>query len=642
MKSFWALVLFDLRRNWLVLAVGLLVAAFAAALPLMPGVHDADDDVRLAAGIAAGLALALGAAAVLAVSGTASELERGTHAFFWSLPVDAPGIWLGRLAARVLLALGAGLLAALPALGSRALLQQGLSPLSGFSLSPSEPSSWMFAILVLVAVYGIVHFLTVAFHARGKWLLIDAFWITAVLTLGAWSFATLAEAGAWRAWPVLAGSRIGALAVAVLVAGLAQAEFGRSDLARSHRWMSAVLGAFLLVLALGLAAEARRVAQPEPGDLAGIQSVRSLPNGWLFVAGSVDPDPFYFRSFLWHPDSGRAHRFGRLRRGPFRSRDGRTVVWLTAEPSGPSSHRLWKADMAGAALHPQPTGIDFPSLPSRVAVSPDGTLLATVHSRTIEVRNLDSGRRLHELETDGYPDGIAFRADGHVAIIARTNLDRGRRRHALLDWNLGNGSVTSLAETTGTGSSSDHHPDRRRWLAGQALIDGLSGRVLADLSSEVDDPKRTAFRFLFDGTIIGYEPYPEGESALYVFEEAGTLRQRLPVGPAVSIHVGGQPSAGQLLLAVSHDTFESQGRATRGPNGRHWQTYRIDLDRGTRTLVGPVLPAARPGSEPASADARLFVANDGRLVEHSKDGTWRTLTRGRPAREPSVLPAAGS
>ncbi len=437
-----------LRREWmewrLLVAGAFLLGWFPWAAPLLPGTdHLAPSDVRQAAAILVLVLVGVGAVGFLAPALLARDLASRRLSFFLTRPLSSATLWSARVVAIGSVLMFVLLLVSLPtlvaepdvirALGSSA--DQPAAPLSAlgefFSLraQPDLPAVLSpalripAAVLTLLAVLLLVHWLNIVVRSRSKWLLLDMIGL-AVLGTVLWSLRdqllSLQAFGAmvWieRFWCV-------GLPAVLWLAGLRQLELGRIDPVRGHRVYSLHAWTGLTVLTLVSAAYVSWITGGTVSDLKSLSGVSPNPTGSHMVVGGtlkgraglqgtfivpLDVDP---------PSSVRSA--GSSVPALFHwkwSGDGSRAVWARCKRLVPTLCELWTQDLA-AGTEPRATGIAVRTNYIRLAVSHGGQLIALGHNSGVEVYATATGELIAAARTPDIVD-LSFLSARQLRLVS--------------------------------------------------------------------------------------------------------------------------------------------------------------------------------------------------------------------------------
>jgi len=580
MSSWIAVARRELHGRRVALAGALGLGVVPLGLPrLVAGTSGAE--LRLAA--TAVLALAYVGILALVVGGgmLGGELAERRLGFYFARPLSTAAIFAGKVAALLVLLVGAQLFVWLPTLicdGSRADLAPAVAVL--MAATP------LFVGVGLVA--------GVAARCRSRWLAVDI----AVTVAGLWLFALVARQLAFEVWlhpgaPLrlfgAVGGALGIFSVALLAGAAAALARGRVDAMRAHRAMSVVLVATLLPAGGAALAATRALERTDIHRLSGVTAA-SGDGDWIYVSGPVAGQRAYEPDFLWQRSTGRWRQLGVIMGGPLPSfaPDGARVAWIeTDNPLAVWGDHAKAVDTLvvgepGDARHERraPTGDDAMA----IAWSPDGRWLALLGEKRIELRDTGTLRTRATVEAPGGArfvrarfagDGLrAFALDGE-GVTGLTVSARG---------------TTTLARVATHAVWIDASPRGDRILAARA--DGA-----VDLLA-LDGAARTLLAA--GGRVAAPSPPMVG------FEQHGGF---LPDG-SIALGFGGDAERAGVRL------FDRDGGPTRT----------VELGVG-RVIFGPVtsrglLIAIDANPTPSQKNERLFlIAPDGGA--HALDPRWR-------------------
>ncbi len=349
-------------------------ALVAALVPLLPGLHT--DRAEAAAITSAILAinLGLGLSAMLGATMVGRDIAAGRMSFYFARPVGGAAIWLGKLAASVVLVAGSFTIAFVPALAA------GLRGLGSLL-----PGAGYFVAGALVLFFG-AH--AVGTMVRSRSALVIADFGAAVLTLAiAWLIVRpLLFGWAINATIVLGKCFAWALLVAAIGAGTWQLVDGRSDRRRSHRAFSAAFWTIVAVALLGAALFSIYIVSATPADLHGRISVLQPPRGdAAIIAGDARHRFDYRPAFL----NGR--RIDHPMWARF-SRDGERAVLLEAAPFSNTMEIVVRD--AGHGWRAERTKLAFPHTMWPIAATDDAARIAVGDGAVVTVYEVASSRAL--------------------------------------------------------------------------------------------------------------------------------------------------------------------------------------------------------------------------------------------------------
>jgi hypothetical protein len=641
-KGFWAVLGREIAERWLLLVGAAVTGLFPLLVPFLPGIAGGSP-AELRAGTA--FALCFVVAAVLAValgsSVIAGELAEGRLGFYFARPIAGWALWAGKLAGAAVLCGSAALLVLLPTLLVNPRTELGAPWWLG-----GGPVQQMPVFLTgLLAAIGLAvllsHVVSSMVRSRSPWLLLD---LGAAFTVAAlcWSVRqTLLHEGAVDALAWGLEGFVAALAAAALAASAVQVTRGRTDLRGGHRLLSLTLWIGLGMAALAFASYSRWVVSVSPADLWNLDSVLSPPAGsWISLRGPAVRRGMYFPAFLFDTASGRPvklagsppYHFWWLQ--PAFAPDGSRAAWVEAGAVGCDLKVL---DLSRPGARPAATAVTFAEWPRRIALSPQGRLLAALQASTLTVDDLATGKLLASIPlTEGAFEEssfqMRFQADGRLRVYqAASERPPGGGsiwRLAAFELDPGHGRLTRFGGVEVPG-------DYRFWTLSQdgervvlqsrnggslLLADLRAGSVVATLPSTRSPVSVT---FLTDGRLLLDERRLDA-GLLWILDRNGAELRRIPF-PGRRLAIGGEVEPGRLAVAT----------AVRGSSD--WTAFFVDLDSGRTTLLGHDLyPVVRnnlflyppgPGyASPQSIGSRLFLRSGGHELALLDPATGRLRT----------------
>ena len=105
----------ELVERRFVLLAAVAFALLSLVIPVVPGLNTSARDIITLGSLMLANAFTLGVAALLGATIVGNEISAGRMSFYFARPLGAPSIWLGKLAAALLLIAGSFLIVALPA-----------------------------------------------------------------------------------------------------------------------------------------------------------------------------------------------------------------------------------------------------------------------------------------------------------------------------------------------------------------------------------------------------------------------------------------------------------------------------------------------------------------------------------------------
>jgi hypothetical protein len=634
MKAFLAVFEREVAERRLLAAAALLLGLVPLAAPWIPGfAQHGGAELRSATALVVALCFSFGLALILGASIIAGDLAASRLGFYFSRPIPGWAVWAGKLAAAAGLALGVGLLIVLPSSLADRRLQLGgwwIEPLPG---NLAAALVWVAAILFLVALG---HAAGVALRSRSPWLMLDFAALGVTAWLAGVATRRLAVAGASGAASLATAALLALALAALLAAGAAQVLAGRTDLRRGHRLLSLTLWGTLLAAVLGAQVYAAWVLKVEPGDLESVSLTAVAPRGpWVALEGQARHRAGYAPQLLLDASSGRFVPTAVPPRdfwlATWFSADGRWAVWLQPQSTGyRGPYELLRLDLRSPRPRPERTRLVYERLPTRLALSADGSRVAVALGRRLTIEEVPSGRLLAAARLpralDRFRDFLRFVDSGRVRLFGSDLLtdDDAALRLAFEagEMRAAGGVVVRTARIEGA-ADVDVSPDGARILARRsdgrfAVFDAGTGAQLAELPPAGE---RSRASFLADGR-IALASGGEGKE-LRIFSPAGLPERTFRFPTAMALRVAGEPSPGRLLVAT----------APRGPDVARWdigRTWLLDLATGSARKLGiGLLPAAGPHWGPRSAASRLFLKRQSELVVIDLASGRETVLAGR-------------
>jgi hypothetical protein len=410
------------RRLWLVAMLAFTVVQVAL---LMTRAFDVLTRDTIAGGIA--VAVPCGVAIALGSSVIAGDLGEGRLGFYFSRPMSGLAIWGGKMLGALVLTAVAVALVAGPVIWANADLPGGV-----------HTAAVIAPLLLIVSAHAVAS----ALRSRSRLLPVDL--VVAVVLAGAAAliFQRLVAAGAHETLFVLGPWMVGVLILSLLVAGLAQVVYGRSDPRRGHVVLSWVLWSTLALGVLGFAGFARWVLAVTPAEVgfwamevpsrgetfrlksagasfAGQGRARFAPSFWVNAATGA-----------WARDARSAwHRF---------SSDGRRIFWLEDAPP--------RLGMASAdSFPPQGSAVALASDPGwLIAVSPEGDQVVTQSRDQIHVIETATGRVVGSTSAS-YTTTVVFLGGGTLRVFEHEyGVSRNEPALRVTDWRPQTGALKAL------------------------------------------------------------------------------------------------------------------------------------------------------------------------------------------------------
>jgi len=620
MKTSVAVARREIVEKRFIFWVALGIAAQPFLVPIVRGLAgQTAREVRDITAIFAGLGMGAAIAAGLGSSIFAGELAARRMGFYFSKPISSLSLWAGKVAGALLLTLTA-FAVALPVM-----LVDGPS-----GISRALPVDILVLGLLLVPLFLVTSAAATVIRSRSRLALVDLVASIVVSLIWVWvagRFNREASIGVYTQLWVLAAIVV----VAFGAASLRSVTRGRTDFAAVHATLSATLWVLLAAPAVALAAYLAWATAAPATALAKISSASALGHtGWITVWGSARG---LQGSYLYEPRTGRSQRLPResyLSVSP----DGKMAAWLEAESQRKGPWTLFTLDLANPGSRPietkvVPTNPDWP-----LALSPDGSRVATVNYGILAVHEIASGRLLLSAPIGAKLNWALpwFTGSDRVRVLGVSSEKAGRRVVISAEADLASRSlgITGTAEDVKSfafGPEQELVLLRRGTDLPREVCDARTLRPIATLADDTHRPLPwSGTAFLGDRIVMGGSD--EKASWLDVLSQKGAPLRTIPVGESGHVRIGGEPHAGELFVSLERKA-EHPGQPTAS------SIYLVDLERGTSRKVAEGLQpivwwfwgtAPAPGSEGTS----LFLSADQKLVRLDPvTGERRVLLGGR-------------
>ena len=620
-----------------------LVAAAVAALvpllvPLLPNLSGLSaPDVRGTAAWVIALGLSWFLAASFGFSMVATDLSEGRFGFFFSRPVGALPIWVGKVVGNYLVVLMTELVVIVPVL---------MLPMTRSLLLALVDRNSMWDVLgltvgvpfVLVLVANAVG---VMWRARSVWSVVDlaaALFLAGLVWLALSPLYDLAP-DAFSAGAAFVGA---SLVISLFVAGAVQTTAGRTDIQRGHRALSTALWSGMAVATLVVGGFSIWLFSASPDDLVAFDVTPAPSSDWIAVTGSVRWRFDYRPSFLINTATGQAQQVEVATRwyseGVVFSGDGSRVVWF--EPSGKQQWRLVCAELDGEDQVITKTRLFFDNV-ADLRLSDSGDRVAVLERKMISIFDLDREALLIAAPVDGdswvkaawFATNDAFRIytaprdgpDELESVITLLEIDvRARAVHEsgtitradenpaeIVSW-LSNYPKVIIDRLRDRALVVQRVGEEWRWT----LRDGRSGEVLTDIGVFKEHGWA---QFLRDGRLVKFER--DGDDIrLVLLSPEGEYLSDFQIGQSRRFKYGGEVAPGVLTVSVSQ-----AGRDLPRHQGE-WKAKVVDLDAGTlRDIEGAGRTTQEFAFGPAGGGKLFFDSKDRLVVWNPATGELRRV-----------------
>jgi len=625
MRGFVAVLQREVIERRMLLLVAGLAGLISLLVPYLPGTSpQAVEDIRGATALVLSFVVSVVLSVILGGSVISQDLAERRLSFYFSRPVSGPAIWAGKMTGAVLLVFCSTALVFLPALlaGSRF-----YSSLFGNVVPGRDPAGSVFLIQLAVGLGLLVPFLLLAAHAvsvmlraRSVWLLFDLIALGTVAALVQIAEGKLRFQGALTPAFHIVEAVLVTTFLVLLAASLVQVVRSRTDLRKSHRWLSVTLWSPLLVFGLASQGYAHWVLDISPEDLDEISFVQSAPVGdWVLLGGKAKHRGELRPMFLWNTSSGRSvflrdtYHVLEPQIWPEISANGRRAAWLALlQNRSISQFELRTLDLTQPNAVPVATPIAFPSIEigrlKDIALSPDGSRLASLERARLLVYEISTGRPLVSLalppQAISRNQRIQFLAPDLIRLYVLYLDSKGITTTNIYEANL---KARKLTQTGGSrralwlqGTVEEDHeriPIRNLNRGLLNILDGKTGEVLTTLPA-------SRLPWAMSAPLTrGRFAVPSGRKGswdLNIFAQDGSELRRFHFDGVHNLQAGPQPDPDHLFVVSWTGQEPEDGQ-------RLWL---LDLESGSSKLLGEDLVPAARSSSPGSPGSKLFRQGD--------------------------------
>lgn len=544
----------ELAERRLVFLAAAAFALLSVVIPFVPGLHGNPRDTITLGSLVLALVFTLGVAAILGATIVGSEISAGRMSFYFARPIGALSIWLGKLAAALLLICSSFVIVALPALVVGSPAKKVLS---------GDPSFHLFSVAMFAAIlFFLFHAVGTMIRSRSGLIGFD-FAAAAIAGVAIWMIAgPLVVARAQSAAGHLYRGMIYGGLLAAAVAGVWQLIDGRTDRRRSHAAFSKAFWSLIGVVLLGGVAFVGWIVSAKLGDIELKSSIHAIeaPRGdWAIVTGQASRRFDYRPMFLVNLNTGSAERLRKPYWRSFFSRDGKKLIALM--PLGKT--RVVALPGAGDVIFGRAnvvvrdlatghqTETNFPTSGfAEIEANDDASRLAIAENNVLTVYDVVADRSLMSVRFP-WPASMSFRTpellsiytvSGRPKVLTAYVLDTARR------------SLTKTAELTlpGRDVSLSPSPDGSKLLiasdAGESRFLIVDGQTLQTLSAVAATPgmRESTPRYLSDGR-IAFGEMTGGHVVLHVLGTDGVTKT-MDLGTGSQLAILRQVAPGQVIV----------------------------------------------------------------------------------------------
>lgn len=582
------------RARLFLFSAGLAVVPFAATL--LPGARgQSTDTIALVGRILAAIA-GLGIAVTFGTS-IARDLAERRMSFYFSKPVSASAIWIGKAAAAVFVSFSCFVIIALPTMLA--------TPGRWTVADPQWTGAGLAAIVVLFLVS---HVLSTSIRSRSPLIALDFLFLLAAVGVTTLIVPPLFLGIAW-AEPALLGIILSVVTAVLAVAPVAQLANGRSDVRRSHAALMRFLWPAVAVVLLIAGGAVAWVVSASPEDVE-IHHVEQGRRGSALLVSGIARDRFdYQTSFLIDRATGDVQRLGvPVWWGWQFSDDGRVAAWL--KPVGLFTMRALELHTTKGS-----TGIELPPVGGFV-LSADGSRIAVSNGTLVTVHDVATGRILASAAgLDWRPrQQLFFLTPDLVRVIETESRTGGAAPLRIFELDVRARKMRQTADRVlpapGLGVAVSGDGSRMFVREANVIADGRTGETIAQLAV----PRVAAGEMLYDGHVALITKEADGPH-LRTFDRDGAPRHDVPFPKVRFLRIAAETEDGKLILSAYGRTM-----------------YVVDLATGA---IEHRLPGVQGPSPRWSPDPHLprFAAGQ-ELVGLDEKGKLITWSVARPTPRP--------
>ena len=584
-------------------------AAFAVipfTIALLPSSRGHEPELIATGAAYLATALGLGIAVTLGGSTVVRDLAERRMSFYFTKPVGAASIWVGKAAASILVSIACFAVIAVPAMLAtpKAWANQWRAV--------TMPVVWIISFMVVLFL--VSHAMGTMVRSRSPLLGLDFVLLVVAAAALYLILRPLLVAMAVGALKTIALGVAAAVVLVLAVAPVWQLANGRSDIRRSHAALMRFLWPGIAIVQLLAGGVVMWVVGVEPGDVE-VRSVRQPSGGPLMlVAGRAPRRGDYEAAFLIDRTAGHVRRLsGWSAWSAQLSDDGRVAVWM--EPDG-----MFRISSFELHSTKGPSGITVTAAHS-FELSADGRRIATMNGTLLAVYDLATGKLLGSA---GGFDGRArhrmfFVSPDVVRVLEHRPSVEVAAPLRIFEYDLRARSLRKTGErmvaaprdaisvSRGDGSTI--------FVRSAGLI--LDGRT-AETTGTIPREDVASAAVLHDGTVAVVTQSGEGR-LIRTYDRTGAHRAAAALPGADWAIIAGETDNGRLLVVGREGSFHP-GRA---PSGEP-SMFVVDLAKGSveSKVDGVRGPMPQWSPDPrldryASGQDFAAVDREGRLVAWS-------------------------
>lgn len=614
----------ELAEKRFVFTAAAALAVLVMLMPFVPGVPKGSGrDVLVVSSAILSSAFAIGLAAILGTTIVGRELSERRLSFYFSKPIAAPAIWVGKVIAAAILLTITFLIVSAPAFFAG-------QPAIRRVWSGEGRNFFVYLTIIVTVAFFMGHILGTIARSRSAWAAMDLIAV-ASLALVAWLIARpLVDGHAFLMLILILKITAWLLLIAVLIAGVWQLSVGRTDRQRSHLALSRFLWPATAVVVAIAGAIVAWVVSASPRDLVGdIHAYGPGRSEYALVGGEARNRLDYRPAFLMHLRTGEFERMGAG--GPYFNVDfvegGNKLLIMRPIDRKTGTTEVLVRDVAKGSRE-EKTGLTVGQWVGATATTSDARRIAYVQSDILGVYDaqtksslgsvrLPKGEFIREMWF-ATPDAVRI----HTVSGGGSGNEVKDRAAIIYEYDLRARSFRKLGEHRQISNKfvmTAVSPDRSKLI----IRDDKGGSIVADtrtVTPAFTIPGVRRLVPLTDGRFAGFEG-----STLRVFSPSGAPQRAIEF-PAVRVS-----DVGWFAREIAPGKMLAGGKDA-GPGAQGWRIILVDINTGaivrSETGLNPLMITYWPGA-PLNPE-QLFRNAKGEVLR------WNPLTNEKNV----VIPAS--
>lgn len=571
LKNMLTIATSEIRSRMSLLAASIVIGFFPILFPTLGkslGLASDYSDVGVIA-YAILLCTALGYSLLTGASAIGSDLINRKMNFYFVRPLSSLTVWGGKILGSLALVFGGGLIVLAPSL---IFFTQSTKQFLTFSHMLTYGSLALFC-LGLGLVAGVL------FRSKSFLLGLDLGLIPVAIVLGGIAFVRIIVAyqGSYFLEQMGISSNFDPAAVIIAVIGVIMIlstgiglNFGRTDIKKVHRALSAGLWGLVMAFVLSGLTFSQWVVSASPSDI--VQLYGGYFAGgekWVIVSGRAWGRGQYQATFLLNPKTDDYVRLESTRVEI--SKDGSKAVWIKQKGILTDEYQIVKMNLNDDVAKPVETKISFPR-EVNFEISQDGSRLLVTRDKLMTVFDLNNDKELATVHTPSnfkWLSSVAFLSPDLIRLYCSTEEVNGITPMHIFELEVNNKKLVEVGKFNLERYSYlwQVSQDGERVIAGSAIYNGKTGELIANLNDSKFDKR---VQFLNDGKFASIE-WRAGEANLKIFSENATEEKEIPLGKTAGAYIANQLSEDELILYSRQSSQDY----------RHWNIVSVNTKTGS-------------------------------------------------------------